>query len=195
MLTDNSITRAVKYGPPARVCSDLLNKKGKRESTSVLGVATNSSPALNPFQSWSNRSTDPPCFSIPWFSMDLSQNSILLLDPGKPRGHLGKRDTVKPLLHHQCLTCIMAFNYTPHQNLLLRCAVLVKSDSLRANGLQPTRFLCPWNFPGNNTGVGCHFLLQGIFPIQGLNTHLFQLLHGQAGSSPPHHLGSPKRRM
>ena len=26
---------------------------------------------------------------------------------------------------------------------------------------------CPWNFPGKNTGVGCHFLLQGIFPTQG----------------------------
>ena len=24
--------------------------------------------------------------------------------------------------------------------------------------------LCPWAFPGRNTGVGCHFLLQGIFP-------------------------------
>ena len=23
---------------------------------------------------------------------------------------------------------------------------------------------CPWHFPGKNTGVGCHFLLQGIFP-------------------------------
>ena len=26
--------------------------------------------------------------------------------------------------------------------------------------MQPTRFLCPWGFPGKNTGVGCHFLLQ-----------------------------------
>ena len=26
---------------------------------------------------------------------------------------------------------------------------------------------CPWDFPGKNTGVGCHFLLQGIFLIQG----------------------------
>ena len=26
--------------------------------------------------------------------------------------------------------------------------------------------ICPWNFPGKNTGVGCHFLLQGIFPTQ-----------------------------
>ena len=29
--------------------------------------------------------------------------------------------------------------------------------------------LCPWDFPGKNTGVGCHFLLQGIFPTQGSN--------------------------
>ena len=27
--------------------------------------------------------------------------------------------------------------------------------------------LSPWNFPGKNTGVSCHFLLQGIFPTQG----------------------------
>ena len=32
-----------------------------------------------------------------------------------------------------------------------------------------TRFLHPWDFPDKNTGVGCHFLLQEIFPIQGLN--------------------------
>ena len=35
-----------------------------------------------------------------------------------------------------------------------------------------TRLLCPWNFPGNSTGVDCHFLLQGIFPNQGLNPGL-----------------------
>ena len=29
------------------------------------------------------------------------------------------------------------------------------------------RLLCPWDFPGKNTGVGCHFLLQGILPTQG----------------------------
>ena len=36
----------------------------------------------------------------------------------------------------------------------------VFSDSLRPHGLQPTRLLCPWNFPGNNARVGCHFLSQ-----------------------------------
>ena len=46
------------------------------------------------------------------------------------------------------------------------------SDSLRPHGLWPTRLLSPWNFPGKSTGVGCHFLLQGIFPTQELNPGL-----------------------
>ena len=44
----------------------------------------------------------------------------------------------------------------------------VMPDSLQPHGLQPTGFICLWDFPGKDTGVGCHFLLQGIFPIQGL---------------------------
>ena len=38
------------------------------------------------------------------------------------------------------------------------------SESLGLHELWPTRLHCPWDFPGNNTGVGCHFLLQGSFP-------------------------------
>ena len=34
------------------------------------------------------------------------------------------------------------------------------SDSMRPRRRQPTRLLCPWDSPGKNTGVGCHFLLQ-----------------------------------
>ena len=37
--------------------------------------------------------------------------------------------------------------------------------------------VCPWDYPGRNTGVGCHFLLQGIFPTQGSNLHLLGRLH------------------
>ena len=48
----------------------------------------------------------------------------------------------------------------------------VVSNSLRPYGLQPTRLLCPWDFPGKRTGVGCHFLLQAIFLTQGLNLGL-----------------------
>ena len=36
----------------------------------------------------------------------------------------------------------------------------VVSDSVWPHGLQPTRLLRPWDSPGKNTGVGCHFLLQ-----------------------------------
>ena len=36
----------------------------------------------------------------------------------------------------------------------------VVSDSQRPHGLQPTRLLRPWDFPGKSTGVGCHCLLQ-----------------------------------
>ena len=42
-------------------------------------------------------------------------------------------------------------------------------DSSGPHGLSTTRFLCSWNSPSKNTGVGCHSLLQGIFPAQGSN--------------------------
>ena len=41
----------------------------------------------------------------------------------------------------------------------------------------PARLLCPWDFPGKNTRVGCHFLLQGIFATQGSKLYLLWLLH------------------
>ena len=64
----------------------------------------------------------------------------------------------------------------------------VVSDSLRPHGLWPARLLCPWDFPGKNTGVGCRFLLQGIFLSRGSKP---SLLHWQAGSLLLSHLGSP----
>ena len=58
------------------------------------------------------------------------------------------------------------------------------SDSLQSSGLQPARHLCSWDSPGKNTGVGCHFLFQGIFLTQGWNPSLLHLLHWQVGSLP-----------
>ena len=50
------------------------------------------------------------------------------------------------------------------------CAQLLSHVGLLVtHGLYPARLLCPWNFLGKNTGVGCHFLLYGIFPTQGSN--------------------------
>ena len=65
-------------------------------------------------------------------------------------------------------------------------------DSLRPHGLQLTRLLCPRDFPGNDTGMGCHFLLQGIFPTQGLNLgllHCRQILYQLS------YKGNPKVKM
>ena len=62
------------------------------------------------------------------------------------------------------------------------CSVM--SDSVRPRRAGPARLLCPWDSPGKNTGVGCHFILQGIFSAQGWNTCLLDFLHWQAGSLP-----------
>ena len=48
----------------------------------------------------------------------------------------------------------------------------VVSDSVRPHRRQPTRLRRPWDSPGKNTEVGCHFLLQEIFRMQGLNPGL-----------------------
>ena len=50
----------------------------------------------------------------------------------------------------------------------------VVPDSVQPHGLQPARLLRPGDFPGKDPGVGCHALLQGIFPTQGLSLCLLQ---------------------
>ena len=50
------------------------------------------------------------------------------------------------------------------------CSVM--SNSLWLHELSPARVFCLWDFPGKNTGVGCHCLLQGIFLTQRSNPHL-----------------------
>ena len=65
----------------------------------------------------------------------------------------------------------------------------VVSASLWSHGLSSTRLLCPWDFQGKSTGVGYHFLLQGIFLTQGSNPgplHCRQMLY------PLSHQGSPQ---
>ena len=71
-----------------------------------------------------------------------------------------------------------AFKVSGHSNAY---SVTMWYRIISTHGLQPTRLLCPWHFPDKNTGVGCHFLLQGLFLTQGSN---LSLLHWQAGSLP-----------
>ena len=48
----------------------------------------------------------------------------------------------------------------------------------------PGSSVCPWDFPGKSTGVGGHFLLQGIFPTQGSNLSFLCLLYWHVDSLP-----------
>ena len=63
--------------------------------------------------------------------------------------------------------------FHPTYNVLCSCLVVKLPPALLwPHGLQPTRLLCPWNFPGKDTTADCHFLPQGIFLTQGSNLHL-----------------------
>ena len=60
-----------------------------------------------------------------------------------------------------CKGCILScclFNFYAECCAVLSCSVV--SDSVRPHRRQPTRLRRPWDSPGKNTGVGCHFLLQ-----------------------------------
>ena len=60
-----------------------------------------------------------------------------------------------------------SYSYRKESKVTQSCLTLCNTQRL-----QPTRILCLWDFPGKNTGVGCHFFLYGIFPTQGLNPGL-----------------------
>ena len=65
---------------------------------------------------------------------------------------------------------------------------LTLCDSRDCSPTPPSRLLCPWDSPGKNTGMGCHALLQGIFPTQDSNVHL---RHCRQILYPLSHLRSP----
>ena len=97
-----------------------------------------------------------------------------------PNPHIKSRPTILIMRQLKWTPCVCV------------CVCSVVSDSLQPYGLQPARLLCPWNFPGKNTGVGYHFLLQRIFPTQGSNPCLLHLLHWQLDSLPLAPPGKPQ---
>ena len=86
----------------------------------------------------------------------------------QPHGLLHSRPSCPSLSPY-----LFLYIYT-HKLLLYLCEKVshsVVSDSV-TSGTAVLQLLCPWGFPGKSTGVGCHVLLQGIFPTQGLNPDL-----------------------
>ena len=57
-------------------------------------------------------------------------------------------------------------------NACIHAQSLQQCPTVQRYGLQLPSFLCPWDSRDKNTGVGCHFLLQGVFPTQGSNLYL-----------------------
>ena len=84
---------------------------------------------------------------------------------------------ISPLLSLFC--CLFLFT---------KCQLL-SSVRLQPHGLKSTRLLCPWGFPGKNTGVGCRFLLQEIFLTKGSNP---PVLHWQVDSLQLSHQENPR---
>ena len=85
---------------------------------------------------------------------------------GKEEGNLGQ---LSPKWCQFFRTKIHTWPQKQTNSALLMCSVA--SNSLRLHGLQPAWLLCPWDFPGKNTEMGCRFLLQGSNPC------LLHLLH------------------
>ena len=80
-----------------------------------------------------------------------------------------------PSLYASCFFFLLYCSGWNIQRYVVCCGCLVAKlcpTLQRPHGLQLTRLPCPWDLPGKNTGVGCHFFYQGIFPTQRLNPHL-----------------------
>ena len=87
----------------------------------------------------------------------LLQSCPTLCDPidGSPLG-----SPVPGILQARTLEWV-AFSFSSAWKWKWSCSVV--SDPQRPHGLQRTRLLCPWDFPGKSTRVGCHCLLQALF--------------------------------
>ena len=95
-------------------------------------------------------------------------NALLQIETLMIKWKLMYLNSVEPILNS-----FHALIYATYIHTCYTCAVI--SNSLWSFG--PTRFRCPWNFPGKNTRVGYHFLLQEIFLTQGSNPHHLCLLN------------------
>ena len=63
-----------------------------------------------------------------------------------------------------------------HESEKWKWSCSVMSNSSRRHGLQPTRLLCPWDFPGKSTGVRCHCLLPEIMRTSNLQPSLTEIV-------------------
>ena len=117
------------------------------------------------------------------------------MDIEKPQQSVGQRDSRETRGVRQSKSEVKVSIVMAHWDVVCVCVSVcvcsVVSNSLPLYGLQPTRVLCPWDFPGKKTVVGWHFLLQEIFPTLGWNPCLLYLLQWKWIFLPLSHWGSP----
>ena len=151
------------------------------------------------------------CFLLLWTELERMKNTFPFSTPelccfGRPRSiregrgllaeecwmdSIRKGGDWKLGIFHYSFNRYVSLTYARHFSRHWIVVVLVAKlcpTLLWPYGLQPARLLYPWDSPGKNTGVSCHFLFQGIFPTQGSNSCL---LHWLMGPLPLNHLESP----
>ena len=106
-----------------------------------------------------------PSASVPWL------HSLTSLGPGTSH---------TPTTEHRLSLCSRTPAHPSSVTAPQACL------TLQPRGLQPARPLCAWSSPGKSAGVGCHALLQGVFPTQGWNPGL---LHCRQSLGPLSHQG------
>ena len=121
-------------------------------------------------------------FLITYFTARLSIRLLFILEKEKKT----ILDILCPIYHQSDLsgqlielqgTVISLAKVRVH--CILHACLVAQSCLTLCDPRQPSRLLCPWDFTGKSTGVGCHVLLQEIFLTQERNPHF---LHWQADS-------------
>ena len=109
-------------------------------------------------------------------------------DRSMSKGHRSELKVLKgravPSPPFICLSNHLCISVCPHGHLFYSSGYNSVVCSVVSNSLQPTRLLCPWDFPGKNIGAGYPFLLQEIFPTHRSNLGLWRLLRWQVDSLP-----------
>ena len=134
-----------------RICSDYLPKASTTFSMSRSGGAEFSFPPWSHPGPWLPMTSTPlracmwGCFGSVW--LFATPWTTICQDP------------LSTGFSRQEYWSGLTFPSLMHESEKWKWSHSVVSDSLRPHGLQPTRLLHPWDFPGKSTGVGCHRLL------------------------------------
>ena len=118
------------------------------------------------------------------------QGSLVCCSPwGLKIGHNWATELNGTFSHLPSATTMSFYCYPCMQIPPVWLLLLVKSCLVMSNSLQPQGLFSPWNSPGQNTGMGSHYLLQGTFPTQGSNPglpHYRQILYQLNHEGSPH---------